>query len=199
MNERGEPLKKLINNNINFDEDKNDLVNENKKLKEQLNNYKREKENLKNEINKLKEDNNKLNNEIMNYKNIIDNLNIIKQNNQENIKMISNLNELILIKDKEINELKLKLIDSGNKNKLINNDDLIFVHFISINEKIDYGIKCLKTDTFAEVEEKLYKKYEEYRETNNNFRSKGKLILRFKKISENNIKDCDKIYLINNK
>jgi len=198
MNERDEPLKKLINNNINFDEDKNDLVNENKKLKEQLNNYKREKENLKNEINKLKEDNNKLNNEIMNYKNIIDNLNIIKQNNQENIKMISNLNELILIKDKEINELKLKLIDSGNKNKLINNDDLIFVHFISIDEKIDYGIKCLKTDTFAEVEEKLYKKYEEYRETNNNFRSKGKLILRFKKISENDIQDGDKIYLIIN-
>ena len=199
MNERGEPLKKLINNNINFDEDKNDLVNENKKLKEQLNNYKREKENLKNEINKLKEDNNKLNNEIMNYKNIIDNLNIIKQNNQENIKMISNLNELILIKDKEINELKLKLIDSGNKNKLINNDDLIFVHFISIDEKIDYGIKCLKTDTFAEVEEKLYMKYEEYRETNNNFCSKGKMILRFKKISENNIQDGGKIYLINNK
>ena len=199
MNERDEPLKKLINNNINFDEDKNDLVNENKKLKEQLNNYKREKENLKNEINKLKEDNNKLNNEIMNYKNIIDNLNIIKQNNQENIKMISNLNELILIKDKEINELKLKLIDSGNKNKLINNDDLIFVHFISINEKIDYGIKCLKTDTFAEVEEKLYKKYEEYRETNNNFCSKGKMILRFKKISENNIQDGGKIYLINDK
>ena len=199
MNERDEPLKKLINNNINFDEDKNDLVNENKKLKEQLNNYKREKENLKNEINKLKEDNNKLNNEIMNYKNIIDNLNIIKQNNQENIKMISNLNELILIKDKEINELKLKLIDSGNKNKLINNDDLIFVHFISIDEKIDYGIKCLKTDTFAEVEEKLYKKYEEYRETNNNFCSKGKMILRFKKISEDNIQDGGKIYLINNK
>ena len=199
MNEREEPLKKLINNNINFDEDKNDLVNENKKLKEQLNNYKREKENLKNEINKLKEDNNKLNNEIMNYKNIIDNLNIIKQNNQENIKMISNLNELILIKDKEINDLKIKLIDSGNKNKLINNDDLIFVHFISIDEKIDYGIKCLKTDTFAEVEEKLYKKYEEYRETNNNFCSKGKMILRFKKISENNIQDGGKIYLINNK
>ena len=200
MNERDEPLKKLIiNNNINFDEDKNDLVNENKKLKEQLNNYKREKENLKNEINKLKEDNNKLNNEIMNYKNIIDNLNIIKQNNQENIKMISNLNELILIKDKEINELKLKLIDSGNKNKLINNDDLIFVHFISIDEKINYSIKCLKSDTFADVEEKLHKKYEEYRETNNNFCSKGKMILRFKKISENNIQDGGKIYLINNK
>ena len=199
MNGRDEPLKKLIiNNNINFDEDKNDLVNENKKLNEELNNYKRENENLKNELNKLKENNNKLNNELMNYKNIINNLNIIQQNNQENIKMISNLNELILIKDKEINDLKIKLIDSGNKNKIINNDDLIFVHFISIDEKINYSIKCLKSDTFADVEEKLYKKYEEYRETNNNFRSKGKLILRFKKISENNIKDCDKIYLINN-
>jgi hypothetical protein len=37
----------------------------------------------------------------------------------------------------------------------------------------------LKTETFAEVEEKLYKRYEEYRETNNNFLAKGNLVLRF--------------------
>ena len=33
----------------------------------------------------------------------------------------------------------------------------------------------------SEVEEKLYQRYEEYRETNNNFIGKGKIILRFKK------------------
>ena len=54
----------------------------------------------------------------------------------------------------------------------------------------------MKTDTFAEVEEKLYQKYEEYRETNNNFVAKGKVILRFKKICDNNINDGDKIELI---
>ena len=71
------------------------------------------------------------------------------------------------------------------------------VNFISSDQKINYGIKCLKTDTFAEVEEKLYQKYEEYRETNNNFISKGNVILRFKKIYENNIADGDKVELIN--
>ena len=136
-----------------------------------------------------------MSNELLNANEIITNLNKLQQNNQENIKMIDNLNKLIQVKDKEINDLKIKLINSGNIDKLINNDDLIFVHFISKDEKINCGIKCLKTDIFAEVEEKLYQKYEEYRETNNNFFIKGKSILRFKKIFENNIKDGDKIIL----
>ena len=53
----------------------------------------------------------------------------------------------------------------------------------------------MKTETFAEVEEKLYKRYEEYRETNNNFLAKGNLVLRFKKICENNIRDGDNVHL----
>ncbi len=55
----------------------------------------------------------------------------------------------------------------------------------------------MKTDTFAEVEEKLYQNYPEYRETNNNFIFKGKIILRFKTVFENNIQDGDKIQLLN--
>ena len=43
------------------------------------------------------------------------------------------------------------------------------VHFNSGDGKIDHGIKCLPTETFAEVEEKLYKIYDEYRETNTVF------------------------------
>ena len=185
--------KKLIINNNNLN--KNILKDENEKLKEELDFYKSENENLRDEINKLKDDNKKLSNELLNANEIITNLNKLQQNNQENIKMIDNLNKLIQVKDKEINDLKIKLINSGNIDKLMNNDDLIFVHFISIDEKINCGIKCSKTDTFAEVEEKLYQKYEEYRETNNNFFIRGKSILRFKKIFENNIKDGDKIIL----
>ena len=56
------------------------------------------------------------------------------------------------------------------------------VHFISGDGKINQGINCLPTETFAEVEEKLYKIYDEYRETNNMFLAKGNIIKRFKKI-----------------
>ena len=84
-----------------------------------------------------------------------------------------------------------------NKKKTpVNFEDIIAIQFISTDQRISYPIKCLKTETFAEVEEKLYQKYEEYRERNNNFIAKGRLILRFKKICENYIEDGDKIQLI---
>ncbi|MBR4589628.1 MAG: hypothetical protein IKO36_03100 [Bacteroidaceae bacterium] len=89
------------------------------------------------------------------------------------------------------------IVYSSNTKKSVDFDDILYVHFISIDQTINCGIKCLKTDTFAEVEEKLYQKYEKYRETNNNFITKGKVVLRFKKIFENNINDGDKVELIN--
>ena len=61
------------------------------------------------------------------------------------------------------------------------------VNFISSDKKVHYAATCLKTNTFAEVEEKLYKQYPRYRETNNNFVANGKIIKRFKTISENKI------------
>ena len=63
---------------------------------------------------------------------------------------------------------------------------MMCIHFISTDNTIQFSVPCIDTDTFAEVE-KLYKKYPEYRETNNCFLYKGKNILRFKTISENNI------------
>ena len=69
------------------------------------------------------------------------------------------------------------------------------INFISIDSTVHYGIKCLPTDIFAEIEEKLYKKYDNLRETNNMFTVNAKPILRFKKIKENNIKDGDIIQL----
>ncbi len=171
-------------------------MNENKKLKEELNIYKNENEKLKDKINKLKNDNEKLNNELIKANKIISNFNNSQNNQQGNNNIINNLNQLITIKDKEINDLKNQLNNIGNIQKPFNYDDILYIHFISLDQKINSAIKCLKTDTFAEVEEKLYQKYEEYRETNNNFIFKGKIILRFKKIYENNIKDGDKIQLI---
>ena len=74
---------------------------------------------------------------------------------------------MLKMKDTMINDLKNQLKKKEHKN--IDFDDILFVHFISLDQNINYGIKCLKTDTFAQVEEKLYQKYGEYRETNNNF------------------------------
>ena len=106
------------------------------------------------------------------------------------------MKETIKIKDKEINDLKDKLQKSGKDKKFVDFDNIIVIDFISSDQNINCGIKCLKTDTFAEVEEKLYQRYEKFRETNNNFIANGKLILRFKKIFENGLKDGDKIQLI---
>ena len=93
--------------------------------------------------------------------------------------------------------MKNQLQNLGKNQKLVDFNKIMVVNFISMDQKIDCGIKCLETDTFAEVEEKLYQKYNEYRDTNNNFISNGKLVLRFKKICENGIKDGDKVQLIN--
>ena len=53
----------------------------------------------------------------------------------------------------------------------------------------------MTSDTFAEVEEKLYKKHNEFRNTNNMFTNNALPVLRFKKISENNIRDGNVIIL----
>ena len=74
-------------------------------------------------------------------------------------------------------------------------NDIIVVNFMTQDSSVYEGVKCLATDVFAEVEEKLYKKYDNLRETNNMFTANAKPVLRFKKLCENGIKDGDKIQL----
>ena len=193
------PKPNTINNSINDSE-----MNESQKLIEELLNevdkYKNENEQLKNKINQLETDNNRLDNDLKKANKIIDGLNK-KQNEEEESKyIILSLNETIKDQEKKINELKTQLNTNVNIKKSANSfnfDDIIVVHFISMDQKINCALKCLKTDIFAEVEEKLYQKYDEYRESNNNFIANGKMILRFKKICDNEIHDGDKIQLIN--
>ena len=116
---------------------------------------------------------------------------------KDNLNEINNLKNNIIQKDTKILNLKLNIKNIESFNKIsFNNDDILYVHFITSDQNINCPIKCLKTDTFAEVEERLYQKYQEFREANNKFLSKGKSIMRFKKIIENNINNGDKIELI---
>ena len=164
----------------------NDYKNENEKLKVELNNYISENKIIKDELNNLKKLKETFREKLNKNENKIKNL------TDENTKL---KNELLKV---DINATNLNN-NEGNAEKLSEEDNnIISLNFISDDQKINYSIKCLKTDIFAEIEEKLYKKYEQLRETDNNFIINGKTVLRFKKIYDNDIKDGDTIKLIKN-
>ena len=139
---------------------------------------------LKNELQKSKkviEDQkviiNNLQNQLNNEKNI----------NFNNMNLIQSLQNLIKEKEQELTKL-INQFQNNNLNKSrYGRDEMMCVNFISLDQKIQYAIPCTGDDIFAEIEEKLYKKFPQYRETNNYFLSNGKQILRFKTISQNNI------------
>ena len=104
---------------------------------------------------------------------------------------INNYQNIINQKDLELNNLRMQLNNMNNNiqsnNMFINLNDIMTVNFISMDQNVHFAVSCLKTNTFAEVEEKLYKQYPQYRETNNSFLAHGSQVLRFKTIAENKI------------
>ena len=119
---------------------------------------------------------NELQNKLNNYNNTINNLN----------NDINNYRNIISKKDIELNNYKSQL-NNNIPNNNVDNNDIMSVNFISSDQTVHYSVTCLKTNTFAEVEEKLYKQYPQYRETNNTFLANGMQVLRFKTIDENKI------------
>ena len=172
-------LKKKEINNSNISSNNN--YKEIKELKEELNKSKKIIEQQKNQINELQNQLNSANNQL--YK-------------------LQSLQSLIKEKDKEINNLKSQLKNISNIN--INNtyyqsNNLNIdkcVNFISNDQRICFAIPCSGNSIFAEIEEKLYKEYPEYRETNNIFLSEGKEVLRFKTINYNKIGTGKPIMLV---
>ena len=141
--------------------------------------------NLKNELNKANKIIEQQKITINNLQNQLNNLNNNINNNNNNIKSYQNI---INQKEQELNKLKLELQNSQNK-QYIDNNKIMAINFISMDNKLNVVVPCFDTNTFAEVEEKLYKKFPEYRETNNIFLVNRQQILRFKTIKENNIGD----------
>ena len=146
-----------------------------------------------NEINNLKNELSKANKIIEKQKLTINELqnklnnNTIIINNLNND--INNYKNIIIQKDVELNNLRSQLNNNNNFNipNNVNFNDIMCVNFISSDQNVHYAATCLKTNTFAEIEEKLYKQYPQYRETNNNFIANGTQVLRFKTIDENKI------------
>ena len=183
------------------------LKDENANLKNKINNLSNEISDLKQykdkekEIKELKEKLNKANKIISNQ--VIENQELKNQiNSIKNIdnNQINNLKNDIINKNNEINQLKQQLenlnLNNNGIEKQINVKDMRCVNFITTDQSLFYGISCSANDTFAEIEEKLYKEYPEYRETNNTFLANGTEILRFKKIKDNKIESGKPIILI---
>ena len=149
--------------------------------------------NLRNELSKAKKiieqqklTINDLQNKLNNNTTIINNLN----------NTINNYQNIINQKDVELNNFRAQLNNNINIQKNVNFDDIMCVNFISSDQNVHYAASCLKTNTFAEIEEKLYKQYPQYRETNNNFIANGTQVLRFKTIAENKIGNGLQVTLI---
>ena len=160
----------FIGNNLNNIINQNN--NENNNLKNELSKTHKIIEEQKSIINALQNKLNNLNNTINNYKTEIKNLKkIIFQNNSE----LNNLR----------NQLKNK--NPNNLPNKVDFNEIVVVNFISMDQNVHYAVAAVKNNTFAEIEEKLYKKYPQYRATNNNFLANGAPILRFKTIAENKI------------
>ena len=140
----------------------------------------------------------KLNNKVQYLSNELLNTKLAFFNQANMVKCLSELNQEINNRDynyrKEINDLKLKL-SKYEYDVEVNLHDMIVINFNSEDGRMRYAMQCLKTETFAQVEEKLYKIYEEYKNTNNKFISNGRNILRFKTVEENNIRNEDTVQL----
>ena len=145
------------------------LIKENKELKEKLNKANKTIEEQKIEINELK------------YK-----ITMVKS---EGMNQINSLMETIEKKDKQIKELKEQL-------KKNNSSEVKAIRFMSHDQNINFPMTCKGTETFSEIEDKLYNQYPEYRNGNNTFLSNGKIIQRFKTINENGIKNGDIIIMM---
>jgi hypothetical protein len=109
------------------------------------------------------------------------------KNNNFNQNIIQYYQNIIIQKDQEI--FNLKNNQQNNRGEKFYIDQIMALHFISMDGSLHYSIPCTTTDIFAEIEEKLYKKFPKYRETNNYFLYNGKNILRFKTIGENKIEN----------
>ena len=170
-------VKKLFNTNENKEDEK--IINE---LKDKLNRANKIIETQKMEIQNLT-------NQINSFKNIDEQLTIFRNE-------IKNRDEKIfqLLQKLQNNNLTNNNIDIQKKQIALK--DMRCVTFITQDGSLVYGISCSGKDVFAEIEEKLYKEYPEYRETNNRFLANGSEVLRFKTINENKIGSGKPIMLI---
>ena len=175
LNENKEKQKKQENE---YDKFKIKSEKKIKELEDKLNKEKNKNESLEQKIKKL-----------VSEKKINDN-----KNNKDNPDSKESLINLILEKDRELNELKKKL--SRYPFELNEGEKMMTVNFLSGNQKIqNYSLICKNSDSFSVLEKKLYEDFKEFYESENYFTVNGNKIHKLKSLDENKIKNNDVIIL----
>ena len=123
---------------------------------------------------------------------------LIKNNEIKNFseknKSKEELYNIIIEKEKELKNLKLKI--SRYPFELKEGEKIMTVNFMSVDHIIqNYSLICKNTDIFNNIEIKLYEDYKEYYNTENYFTVNGNKINKNKNLDENNIHNNDVIVL----
>lgn len=157
----------------------------------------------KNNINNNNINNNNINGNNINDNNINNNTINGNNSNNNNIPNISILNENIHGGKITININNYKNGEEITLNKDNNNvtsktdrelnDEMMAIRFLSIDQRINSPIPCIKSDKFKNVEKKLYEKNPEIRYKKVLFIANGINIDKNKTLEENKIKDGDTI------
>ena len=85
------------------------------------------------------------------------------------------------------NEIQQKQENNSFNKTFYTREQMIALNFISSDSTLHYAIPCLNKDLFVDVEKKLYDKFPEYKERNNNFLSQAKIVLKFKTVGDNRL------------
>ena len=142
-----------------------------KNLEKELNDEKKKNEDLTKELEDSKKNRPKENQNVE-----------VKATNENNVEFLQN----ILLKDKEISELKKKL---ENSILLSEGEELISIIFIYEEKKIHYSIICKNVDSLAIAEQKLFNKFQEIKDEEYDYYLKDTRLKRGYKFKEKNIEN----------
>ena len=208
--EANEQEKEVNNNNTNLKNIKlENKINDNYVIENNINNLNNK--NLENVISKLLNEQKKLNDKIKDLENklkekddlindYIETINKLKNSLNENIHQNENLNETLIRKSNEIEELKKEMEQLKIKKfkfpfELSEKEELVSLIITTIDEKINVSFLCKNTDKFIKIEKDFYNKYPQYKNLDNYFSINGNKINPDLSLDENKIKNNDIVVL----
>ena len=188
----------IHNNRSANNSQKKDLENEIEGLNKEIKTLNRNIIKISNERDNLKKKNEQLTKENSDLKNS-------RREKKEDQKRIKDLEDIIVKNNKEISLLQennKNLLENMNEHKKVVNalkkgisfeldkdEKLMCIIFISTDQKVHYPIICKNKQKFNEVENLLYEKFPEYKDSENFFLIKGHKIIKSMTLEENNIEN----------
>ena len=192
-----------INNSLNPDLNKIQFAQEEKikELEKLLRQEKSINKSLYEKINKLENSlnekinqNEDLKKQLKNFEDLLDaKTNKINNKIKEFDDKTNKLDELEIIKKNEIDNLKSKL--KMYPFELLPGEKMMSIIIWSTDQGVHSSFICKNTDLFVHIELKVYEKYPKYTENENYFTVNGIKINKYKSLEKNEIKDSDIIIL----